>query len=144
MHGRHILFAAAAMSAAIVAVAPAAAAPTSQSAWAAQANKVCVIWLAKAKKAFGTPVGAAQLYGFAVKAKSIESQELTVLEKIPGRTAAGTAALRALKVDVAEVGSAIAAWNHGKPALFVQILKRYLTDGRAKSAFAVAGANRCG
>jgi hypothetical protein len=144
MHGRHVLFAAAAVSTAIVAVAPAAAAPTSQNAWATQANKVCVVWLAKAKKAFGSPVTAAQLYGFAVKAKSIESQELVVLKQIPGRTAAGTAALTAVKVDIAEVGSAITAWNQGKPALFVQILKRYLNDGRAKSAFAVAGASQCG
>jgi hypothetical protein len=144
MHGRHVLFAAAAVSAAIVAVAPAAAAPTSQNAWATQANKVCVVWLAKAKKAFGSPVTAAQLYGFAVKAKSIESQELVVLKQIPGRTAAGTAALTAVKVDIAEIGSAITAWNQGKPALFVQILKRYLNDGRAKSAFAVAGASQCG
>jgi phage gp16-like protein len=144
MRGRHILLAAAAVTAAIVAVSPATAAPTSQSAWATQANKVCVVWLAKAKKAFGSPVTAAQLYSFAVKAKSIESQELAVLQQIPARTATGTAALAAMKVDIAEVGSAISAWNHGKPALFVTILKRYLNDGRAKSAFAVAGANQCG
>jgi len=114
MHKRQALFAAVAVSAVLVAVAPAAAAPTSQSAWATQANKVCVIWLAKAKKAFGSPVTAAQLYGFAVKAKSIETQELAVLKQIPARTSAGTAALAALN------------------------------DGRAKSAFAVAGANQCG
>jgi hypothetical protein len=144
MNGRHVLFAAATVSAVLVAAAPAAAAPASQSAWATQANKVCVIWLAKAKKAFGSPVTAAQLYGFAVKAKSIESQELAVLEQIPGRNAAGTAALTAVKVDIAEIGSAITAWNHGKPAVFVQILKRYLNDERAKSAFAVAGASQCG
>jgi hypothetical protein len=144
MNKRHVLFAAATVSAVLVAATPAAAAPTSQSAWATQANKVCVIWLAKAKKAFGSPVTAAQLYGFAVKAKSIESQELAVLEQIPGRTATGTAALTAVKVDIAEIGSAITAWNHGKPAVFVQILKRYLNDGRAKSAFALAGASQCG
>ena len=118
--------------------------PATQSSWAVQANKVCVVWLAKAKKAFGSPVTPAQLYSFAVKAKTIESRELAVLEQIPGRTAAGTAALVAVKVDIAEVGTAITAWNHGNPALFVQILKRYLNDGRAKSAFAVAGANQCG
>ena len=92
----------------------------------------------------GSPVTTAQLYGFAVKAKSIESQELAVLKQIPGRNATGTAALTAVKVDIAEVGSAITAWNQGKPATFVQILKRYLNDERAKSAFAVAGANQCG
>jgi hypothetical protein len=144
MRGRLVLFAAVAISAAIAAVTPAAASPTAQSSWAVQANKVCLVWLAKAKKAFGSPVTPAQLYSFAVKAKTMESQELAVLKLIPGRTAAGTAALAAVKVDIAEVGSAITAWNQGKPALFVQMLKRYLNDGRPKSAFAVAGANQCG
>jgi hypothetical protein len=144
MRMRLLLFAAMAISATIASATPAVASPAAQSAWATQANKVCVVWLAKAKKAFGSPVTPAQLYGFAVKAQKIESQELTVLVQIRGRTAAGTAALRAVQVDIAEVGSAIAAWNHGKPALFIQILKRYLNDGRAKSAFAVAGANQCG
>jgi len=131
-------------SAAIAAATPAAASPTSQSAWATQANKVCVVWLAKAKKAFGSPVTAAQLYTFALKAKSIESQELAVLQQIPARTAAGTAALAAMKVDIAEVGSAITAWKAGKPAVFVQILKRFLNDKRPNAAFALAGANQCG
>jgi hypothetical protein len=144
MRVRLFLFAAVAISSALVAVMPAAASPTSQSSWATDANKVCVIWLAKAKKAFGTPVTPAQLYSFAVKAKSIESQERAVLAQIGGRTATGTAALAALNVDVAEVGSAITAWNQGNAALFVTILKRYLNDGRAKSAFAMAGANQCG
>lgn len=147
MHGRLFLSSVIAISAAIAAVTPAAASPTlsaSQSSWAAQANKVCVVWLAKAKKEFGSPVTPTQLYGFAVKAKTLESQERAVLMQIPGRTAAGTAALAAVKVDIAEVNSAITAWNQGKAALFVQILKRYLNDGRAKSAFAVAGANQCG
>ena len=147
MRVRLFLFAAVAISAAIAAVTPAPASLTSsasQSSWAVQANKVCVVWLAKAKKAFGSPVAPAQLYSFAVKAKTLESQELAVLQQIPGRAAAGTAALGAVKVDIAVVGSAITAWNRGKPALFVQILRRYLNDGRAKSAFAVAGANQCG
>ena len=147
LRGTFFVFAAAAVSAASVAVTPAAASsmsPASQSSWAAQANKICMVWLAKAKKEFGSPVTPAQLYRFAVKAKTLESQELAALEQIPGRTAAGTAALTAVKVDIAEIGSAITAWNQGKPALFVQILKRYLSDGRAKSAFAVAGANQCG
>lgn len=144
MRVRLLLLAAAVTSAAIAAATPAAASPTSQSAWATQANKVCVVWLAKAKKAFGSPVTAAQLYGFALKAKSIESGELSALQQIPGRSSAGTAALAAVKVDITEIGSAINAWNHGKPATFVTILKRYLNDGRPKSAFAVAGANQCG
>jgi hypothetical protein len=133
-----------ALSAAITVASPAAASPAAQSAWAVHANKVCVVWLAKAKKQLGSPVTAAQLYRFAIKAKTLESQELALLQQIPGRTAAGTAALAAVQVDIAEVGTAITAWNQGKPALFVQILKRYLNDGRAKSAFAVAGANQCG
>jgi hypothetical protein len=144
MRGRLLLVAAVAISSAIVAVTPAAASPASQSSWAVQANKVCVVWLAKAKKELGSPVTSAQLYSFAVKAKKLENAELAVLEQIPGEAAAGTAALTAMKVDIAEVGSAITAWNRGNAALFVQRLKRYLNDGRAKSAFAVAGANQCG
>jgi phage gp16-like protein len=144
MRGRLFLFAAVAITSAIVAVMPAAASPASQSAWAAQANKVCVVWLAKAKKEFGSPVTPAQLYSFAKKAKALESAELAVLEQIPGEAASGKAALAAMKVDIAEVGSSITAWNQGNAALFVQILKRYLNDGRAKSAFAVAGATQCG
>ena len=147
MRGRLFLFAAVAISVAIVAVMPAVASPTSpatQSSWAVQANKVCVVWLAKAKKAFGSPVTPAQLYSFAVKAKKLETAELAGLEQIPGEAATGKAALTAMKVDIAEVGSSITAWNQGNAALFVQILKRYLNDGRAKSAFAVAGANQCG
>jgi phage gp16-like protein len=144
MHAQRFLLAAIAISASIAVLMPAAASPASQSSWSVQANKVCVVWLAKAKKELGSPVSAAQLYSFAVKAKTLESQELAVLQQIPGRSAAGTAALAAMKVDIVEVGSAINAWNQGKPALFVQILKRYLNDGRAKSAFAVAGATQCG
>jgi hypothetical protein len=131
--------------AAVAAVAPlSAATPSGRSPWAAQADRVCVVWLAKVEQAFGKPVTGAQLYGFAGKAKSMESQELAALDLIPGRTPAGTAALAAVKVDIAEVGSAIAAWNQGNAALFVKILKQYLNDGRAKSAFSVAGATRCG
>ena len=144
MSRRLLLLAAAAISVAIVAASPAAASQPSRTAWAVQANKVCVVWLAKAKKAFGSPVTPAQLYSFAVQAKTIESQELGVLQAIPGRTSAGTAALTALKVDIAEVGSAITAWKQGNAAKFVTILKRYLNDERPKSAFAIAGANQCG
>jgi hypothetical protein len=112
--------------------------------WAAQANQVCSVWIAKAKKEFGSPVTAAQLYSFAHKAKALESQELGDLQKIPGRTAAGTTALAAARTDIAEISSAIAAWDAGRPAQFVTILKRYLNDGRPKSAFAIAGATQCG
>jgi hypothetical protein len=49
-----------------------------------------------------------------------------------------------VQTDIAEIGSAIAPWDHGKPAQFVTILKHYLNDGRPKSAFAVAGAGQYG
>lgn len=103
-----------------------------------------MVWLAKAKKEFGSPVTAAQLYGFAVKAKKLESQELAVLRQIPGATPAGTRALAAMQADVNEVGSAITAWKAGNAAKFIQILKAYLNDHRAKDAFAAAGATKCG
>jgi hypothetical protein len=131
-------------AAAVLAALPATAAPASPNAWAKQANQVCSVWIAKAKKEFGSPVTPAQLYSFAHKAQTLESQELAALQKIQGRTAAGTAALAAVQVDIAEVGSAIKAWDQGNPAKFVTILKRYLNDGRPKSAFAVAGASQCG
>lgn len=103
-----------------------------------------MVWLAKAKKELGSPVTPAQLYGFALKAKKLESDEYGVLAKIPGRSDSGDAALAAMKADIAELGSAITAWNQGNAAQFVKILKQYLNDGRAKSAFAIAGANKCG
>ncbi len=134
----------AAIVAAALAALPAAAAPSSPNAWAKQANQVCSVWTAKAKKEFGAPVTPAQLYSFAHKAQALESQELAALQKIQGRTAAGSAALAAVQVDIAEVGSAIKAWDQGNPAKFVTILKRYLNDGRPKSAFAIAGASQCG
>jgi hypothetical protein len=144
MRGRLFLIAVVALCSSIVAVSPAGASRASQSAWAAQANKVCVVWLAKAKKEFGSPVTPAQLYSFAVKAKALESAELADLQKIPGQDDAGAAALTAMKVDIAEVGSSITAWNKGNAALFITILKRYLNDKRPKSAFAIAGASQCG
>jgi hypothetical protein len=139
-----VLLATAALAAALTAASGASAAPAANGSWAGQANQVCSVWIAKAKKEFGSPVTAAQLYAFAHKAKTLESEELAALAKIPGRTAAGTAALAAVQTDIAEIGSAISAWDHGKPAQFVTILKRYLNDGRPKSAFAIAGASRCG
>jgi phage gp16-like protein len=120
------------------------AAPTAPTSWTSQANQVCAVWLAKAKKEFGTPVTPAQLYSFAVKAKTLEAAELAVLEKIPGRSAAGTQALAAMRADVALVGSSISAFDHGDAKAFITILKKYLNDHRAKDAFAVAGAHACG
>ncbi len=114
------------------------------STWTSQANQVCVVWLAKAKKEFAAPVTPAGLYTFAVKAKSLESQELAVLEKIPSAPATGTHALGVMRADIAEVGSAISAWDRGDKASFVTILKQYLNDHRTKAAFAAAGASQCG
>jgi hypothetical protein len=127
-----------------VSAAGAPAATSGTSSWASQANQVCVVWLAKAKKEFGNPVTASQLYSFAVKAKKLEAQELTVLKQIPNRTSSGTQALAALQVDVNEVGTAIAAYKAGNPQRFITILKRYLNDTRPKAAFAAAGASQCG
>jgi len=129
---------------ATAAVLPVSAPAANPSPWTTQANQVCTVYLAKAKKEFGTPVKPSQLYGFAVKAKALESEELGVLQQIPGRNAAGTRALAAMRADVAEVSSAISAWNHGDKAQFIQILKKYLNDHRAKDAFAAAGATQCG
>ena len=140
---RLLLLAAATVAAAAVgfSAAPASAAHTT---WASQANQVCTVWVARAKKEFGSPVTAAQLYTFAKKAKTLELAMLADLQKIPGRTAAGTAALAAVRVDINEIGSAITAWDHGNPALFIKTLRLYLNDGRPKSAFAIAGATQCG
>jgi hypothetical protein len=141
---RWLLLAVAATAATLAVAMPATAAPSARQSWASDANKVCAVWIAKAKKEFGSPVTPAQLYSFAHKAQTLETQELGALEKIPGRSDAGTAALAAVRVDIAEIGSAITAWDQGKPAQFVAILKRYLNDGRPKSAFAIAGASQCG
>jgi hypothetical protein len=131
-----------AAAAAVALVAPTSSA--SHATWATQANQVCSVWIAKAKKEFGSPATPAQLYSFAHKAKTLETLELGDLVKIPGRTAAGTAALAAVRVDIAEIGSAITAWDKGNPALFIKTLQRYLNDRRPKSAFAIAGAGQCG
>ena len=120
------------------------AAPAGTSTWNSQANKVCVVWLAKAKKEFATPVKAAGLYKFAVNAKKLEAQELVQLQSIPGPSAAGTHALSVMGADVAEVGSAISAYDRGDSAGFIRILKVYLNDHRTKAAFTAAGAAQCG
>lgn len=120
------------------------AATSTSSPWATQANAVCVVWLAKATKEFGHPVTPAQLFTFANKANTLETQELGVLSKIPKRPALGTVALNAVVADINELRSAINAYSKGKPAQFVTILKKYLNDERAKQAFAAAGASKCG
>ena len=112
--------------------------------WTSDANKVCVVWLAKAKQLFATPVKPSGLYKFAVSAKNLESQELVELAKIPSAPAAGTHALAVMHADIVEVSSAIHAADRGDGASFVRILKQYLNDHRSKAAFAAAGAKQCG
>jgi hypothetical protein len=144
VRGRIFLSVAIAVGAGAAAVTPATAAPVSRSTWATEANKVCVVWAAKIKAEFGAPNTAALAYIFSRKAKSLESQERAALLRIPGRTDAGTAAIAALKADIAELDSAISAFDRGKLALFKQLFRRYLSDTRARDAFAAAGAKQCG
>jgi hypothetical protein len=120
------------------------AAAAGTSSWSDEANRVCVVYTAKAKREFAAPVQAAGLYAFAVKAKALESQELAELAGIPGATPAGTKAIGVLRADVAEIGAAIGAWDKGDKASFVRILKQYLNDHRPKAAFSAAGAGKCG
>jgi hypothetical protein len=141
---RSLVLISAVLAASAVTAGAAPAATSTPSTWATQANAVCVVWLAKANKEFGHPVTPAQLFTFANKANTLETQEFGVLSKIPNRTTAGTAALNAVVTDINEVRSAINAYAKGKPAQFVTILKKYLNDGRAKKAFAAAGATKCG
>ena len=140
---RSIVLIPAVLAASAVTAGAAPAATTSSSPWASQANKVCVVWLAKANKEFGKPVTPAQLYSFANKANALETQELGVLAKIPNRPAAGTAALNAVIADINNVRSAIVAYNKGKFAQFKTILTKFLNDERPKQAFAAAGATKC-
>jgi hypothetical protein len=141
---RSLVLISAVLVASAVTAGAAPAATSSSASWASQANQVCVVWLAKANKEFGKPVTPAQLYSFAHKANTLETQELGVLAKISGRPAVGTAALNAMIADINELRSAIGAYDKGKPAQFVTILKKYLNDERAKQAFAAAGATKCG
>ncbi len=141
---RSLVLIPAVLAASAVTAGAAPAATSTSSSWASQANQVCVVWLAKAKKEFGSPVTAAQLYTFANKANALETQELGVLSKIPKRPTAGTVALNAVVADINELRSAIVAYDKGKFAQFKTILTKYLNDERAKQAFAAAGATKCG
>ena len=141
---RSLVLIPAVLAASAVTAGAAPAATSTSSPWATQANQVCVVWLAKAKKEFGSPVTAAQLYTFANKASTLETQEFGVLSKIPKRPALGTAALNAVVADINELRSAIVAYDKGKFAQFKTTLTKYLNDERAKQAFAAAGATKCG
>jgi hypothetical protein len=112
--------------------------------WASQANQVCSVYVAKAQKEFATPVKPSGLYKFALAVKALENREFGDLSAIPHRTSAGTHALAALQVDIAEVASAVTAYERGDKATFVKVLKAYLNDNRPKVAFAAAGASKCG
>lgn len=136
-----ILLAALATSALLI---PAAASAAPSDDWSTQANQVCTVYVAKAKKLFATPVKPSGLYKFAKDVKALESSELAELTAIPGRSSSGTHALGVLKGDVGQVGLAIKAWDRGDKASFVKILKAYLNDNRPKVAFAAAGASKCG
>jgi hypothetical protein len=127
-----------------VVVPSAASAGRASAGWSDQANQVCTLWLAKAKQELGKPATIADLYPFAIKAKALEASELAQLEKIPGRSAAATKALAAVRVDIAEVDVAIKAWKRGDKVKFIQVLRQYLNDNRPKLAFAAAGAAKCG
>jgi hypothetical protein len=140
VRGRLFLLAATAITAAVAAVTPASASP---GAWANEANTVCAVWAAKIKAEFGAPNTPALAYIFTRKAKTLESKERAALLRIPGRTPAGAAALAALKADIAELGSAVTAFDGGKVALFEQLFRRYLSDTRARDAFVAAGAKQC-
>ena len=141
---RSLVLIPAVLAASAVTAGAAPAATSTSSPWATQANQVCVVWLAKAKKEFGSPVTAAQLYTFANKANTLETQEFGVLSKIPKRPALGTVALNAVVADINELRSAIVAYDKGKFAQFKTTLTKYLNDERAKQAFAAAGATKCG
>jgi hypothetical protein len=141
---RSLVLISAVLAACAVTAGAAPAATSSSSSWASQANQVCVVWLAKARTEFGHPVTPAQLYSFANKANKLETQELAVLVKIPGRPTAGTVALNAVVADINEVRSAINAYDKGKFAQFKTILTKFLNDERPKQAFAAAGATKCG
>jgi hypothetical protein len=123
---------------------PGLASARTSSTWTSQANQVCSVWLVKAKQLFATPVKPSGLYKFAGDAKKLEAQELAQLAKIPNPSAAGTHALAVMQGDIAEVGSAISAYDRGDSASFIRILKLYLNDHRTKAAFAAAGAHQCG
>jgi hypothetical protein len=116
------------------------------SSWSAQANKVCVVWQAKAKATFGAtpPKTPAQAYSFSVKAAAFEQAELSALEKIPNRTPAGARALSSVKVDIAEINVGIKDWRAGNKTGFVRVFIRWQNDHRPHRAFVAAGANACG
>ena len=115
------------------------------SAWAKQADRVCSVWDAKAKKVLGTmpPKTSAKAYNFAVKVAALETGELAALKKIPHPTTAGAKALHATQADIAEVKAAIHDWRVGKRAALAKVYTAWVSDRRADNAFIAAGARGC-
>jgi hypothetical protein len=132
----------AALAACAVLAGSASAAPAD--AWSSQANQVCTVYVAKAKKMFAKPVQASGLYKFAKDVRTLENSELSELNAIPNRSSAGTHALTVLRGDIGMVTLAIHAWDRGDKASFVKLLKGYLDSNKPKVAFAAAGASKCG
>jgi hypothetical protein len=112
--------------------------------WSTQANQVCTVYVAKAKKLFAKPVQPSGLYKFAKDVKTLETSELNELNAIPNPSTAGTHALSVLRGDIGMVTIAIHAFDKGDKAKFVNELKAYLNSNKPKVAFAAAGASKCG
>jgi hypothetical protein len=137
-----LLLLTAAVTAGAVLAGSASAAPRDD--WSSQANKVCTIYVAKAKQLFAKPVQPSGLYKFAKDVKALETSEFNALNAIPGRSSAGDHAMLALHGDIGMVVSAIHAWDAGNKATFVKDLKAYLNSTKPKVAFAADGASKCG
>ena len=132
---------------AVTVVAAAAMALTASAAtsWATQADKVCTVWTAKAKKVMGAgpPQTAAAAYAFSVKAVALEQGELAALRRIPNPTATGKKALRSVSVDIAEIRVGLKDWRAGDKAGFVRVYNVWQADHRPHHAFLAAGTRVC-
>lgn len=133
----------AAAAAALAAAGAAAAAPSS---WAARADKVCTTWQSRAKtSSLATrPKTTPQMYAWAVKATAFEQRELAALEQVPGVTAAGRAALAAVRTDIAEISVGLRDWRAGDRTGFLHVFVKWQGDHRPHRAFVAAGARACG
>ena len=129
----------------VVAAATAVAASAAQTSWATQADKVCTVWTAKAKKVMsgGPPQTAPAAYAFSVKAVALEQGELAALSSVPNPTAAGNRALRSVSVDIAEIRVGLKDWRAGNKAGFVRVYNIWQADHRPHRAFLAAGAKVC-
>lgn len=130
--------------AAAAAVLAGSASAASRDEWSVQANQVCTVYVAKAKHLFAKPVKPSGLYTFAKDVKTLETSEFNALNAIPNRPGAGDHALVVLRSDIGMVTAAIHAFDQGNKAAFVKDLKAYLNSTKPKTAFAAAGASKCG